>query len=131
MKRIALLLALSGSVILVCGASGFDSGVEEREDLIAQISKYSQAFQVVAPLDYLDASVIPAEILSPALQSNFNGLVVFAELGSAGLLTGFKTLVRGPPKSQTLPLQTTANLFVNERASFARKFSLIARTRLA
>jgi len=41
---------------------------------------------------------VVAETLSPKLESNFNRLVVFFELGSSGEESGFATVCRGPPK---------------------------------
>lgn len=118
MKRFFIFAALGTITLIVSDASGFDSRAEQMEALIKNYPVELE--QAYAPV--IESPAVLVEILNPALASNFNRLVVFAELGSGAELRGFASGSRGPPKSQVFNGLTLYN--------DQRRFSINARTRL-
>ena len=51
------------------------------------------------PIVKMDCSALIVEPFAMVFVSNFNGLVIFPELGNEALYKGFANLSRGPPKS--------------------------------
>ena len=100
MKKINFLASFIDIALML--AAGYDSGARKEdpnkptiENVIlvnhTEVSVSQDFVSIVSPY-------VVAETLSPKLESNFNRLVVFFELGSSGEESGFATVCRGPPK---------------------------------
>ncbi len=100
MKR-SLFIASICAIALTL-AAGYDSGARKEgpnKPTIENISSLSTA-QVAINKDFSSvvSPYVIAEILGPKLESNFNRLVTFPELGTNGEESGFAAIIRGPPK---------------------------------
>lgn len=94
MKRFAIIAIAS----LICSASV--ASVDYRVEKVA-VSYHAPVLPSFDVTPIIDFPMINTVVIDPVLTNNFNGLVVFPELGTSALKEGFNSVARGPPKSSS------------------------------
>lgn len=100
MKKFHLLIIAVVGLLVAMAVASYDSRAEERRDLVNSVSHDDGLMLSTVHTHF--TPLLDADMLSPKLVSNFNGLVRFPEIGSASLCDGYGLPTRAPPKSQLM-----------------------------
>lgn len=80
-------------------AACYDSGAETRHVLVFSDSVDQYHGETIALAQVIEFVAVPVVALTPKFTSNFSRLVVFPELGTDGVRSGYRQEIRGPPKN--------------------------------